>query len=138
MIVTAAEGRRGSTRMERRKRQRVAVELRCYSTTPKIPKTKLAATVKDLSRSGVRFRLDRETSAWEPFQIGDATSVEVALPAEHGFGDRCIFGRGKVVRVDQNGSGCMEVAVHFEHADFRELRRSRGAVGLQMISALRM
>lgn len=123
--------------MERRKRQRIAVELRCYITTPKIPNTKLAATVEDLSRSGVRFLLDRETAAWEPFGIGDPTSVEVALPTEHDFGERCIYARGTVVRVAPNGNG-VAVAVQFERADFRQLSRSRSADGLKMISALRM
>lgn len=124
--------------MERRKRQRIAVELRCYVTTQKIPNTKLAAQVEDLSRSGVRFTIDRDTAVWEPFKPGDRTTVEVALPAEHDFGDRCIYGRGRVVRVTGNGNGKVSVAVHFERADFRELKRSTEAATLQLGSQLRM
>lgn len=118
--------------------QRVAVELRCYATTRKIANTKLAARVEDLSRSGVRFALDAETAAWQPFEKGDPTTVEVILPAEHDLGERCIYARGRVVRVSGNSGGPASVSVHFTRANFRELKGSRAPAGLKLISELRM
>ena len=123
---------------ERRKRRRVNVDLRCYVVTQRIPNTKLAAWVQDLSHSGVRFGLDPETALWEPFKPGDLTPVEVVLPTAHHFGQRCIFGRGRVVRVTKNDNGSASIAVHFTRVDLRQMRSSRESATLELLSRLEM
>ena len=124
--------------MERRKVLRVDVDLRCYVTTPKIGRAKLAAQVRDLSRGGISFVLDSATASWKPFSLGDSTTIQVVLPAEHDLGERCIHASGNVVRVDANGPGEARVAVSFRRADFRQLDKPADGLSLKLSSNFRM
>jgi hypothetical protein len=109
---------------EQRLKERVSLRLRCFVTTKKFQQTKLVAETVDVSRSGIRFRLDADTSSWNPFECGDEARVEVELPAEHSLGRRCIHARGRVVRVEPDGIGGSQVALVFHSADFRDLTNS--------------
>ena len=106
---------------ERRRRPRIAVQLPCYASSPNLSGVKLAAETRDVTTHGVLFTMDPDTTAWTPFEVGDSVSVEIALPADHDFGQRCIHGRGKVVRLSSDGDGRGQVAVHFNRAGIREL-----------------
>ena len=112
--------------------------MRCFVTTQKIPNTKLVATAVDISKEGMRFSLDPDTAAWQPFGKGDPVVIEVVLPADHDFGERCIHGRGSVVRVDLAVSGEGMVAVDFDKVSFKGLETSVALAAMPAVSTLEM
>ena len=112
--------------------------MRCFVTTPKIPNTKLVAQAVDISKEGMRFSLDADTAAWRPFSMGDPVVIEVVLPADHDFGERCIHGKGSVVRVESDASGESVVAVAFDKVDFQKLKSSTLLAAMPAASGLEM
>ena len=112
--------------------------MRCFVTTQKIPNTKLVATAVDISKEGMRFTLDADTAAWRPFGEGDPVVIEVELPADHDFGERCIHGRGSVVRVERAENGEGMIAVDFAKVSFRGLDSAAALAALPSVSPLEM
>lgn len=51
--------------------------------------------------------------------IGQIVTVEIELPANHGFGQKCIHCQGTVIRVAQPGAEGTHVALRVNYMDFR-------------------
>jgi hypothetical protein len=51
--------------------------------------------------------------------IGQIVTVEIELPANHGFGQKCIHCQGTVLRVDQPEQQGAHVALRVNYMDFR-------------------
>ena len=74
---------------------------------------------ENISRSGVLI-------AWRGVQqelptpsVGQIITVEVELPANHGFGQKCIHCQGSVMRVSNSSENFPLVALRVNYMDFR-------------------
>lgn len=54
--------------------------------------------------------------------IGQIVTVEIELPAHHGFGPKCIHCQGAVVRVAREKPEAVQVALRLNYMDFRSLQ----------------
>jgi hypothetical protein len=51
--------------------------------------------------------------------MGQIVTVEVELPANHGFGQKCIHCQGAVTRVSESSAEAPRVALRVNYMDFR-------------------
>jgi hypothetical protein len=75
----------------------------------------------NISRNGILFAWKAQTGASPLPKVGQIMTVEVELPAHHGFGPKCIHCQGAVIRVT-GGEGEPDgalVAVRLNYMDFR-------------------
>lgn len=104
--------------INRRESQRIDIRLRCHVTSPA---TWLRDTTytENISRNGLLISwADNDGRAAGP-RIGQIITVEVELPAHHGFGRKCMHLQGTVVRVGNLESGSRRVALSVNYMDFR-------------------
>jgi len=67
--------------------------------------------------------------------VGQIVTVEVELPANHGFGQKCIHCQGTVIRVSQTDPECPRVALQVNYMDFRSFHdRIRALEALQPVA----
>lgn len=74
---------------------------------------------ENISRSGMLIAW-RGVEAELPLpQVGQILTIDVELPANHGFEPKCIHCQGTVTRVSQVESECPRVAMRVNYMDFR-------------------
>ncbi len=73
---------------------------------------------ENISRSGLLVEWRGEGSALPMPSIGQILTVEVELPANHGFGQKCIHCQGTVARISQDPE-FPRVALRVNYMDFR-------------------
>ena len=73
----------------------------------------------NMSRTGILVAWRGEGPALPVPHLGQIVTVEIELPAHHGFGQKCIHAQGTVVRVAQQEPECPEVALSVNYMDFR-------------------
>jgi hypothetical protein len=100
----------------RRESPRIEIRLQCHISSPALWSRTQVAT-ENMSRSGILI-------AWEvndlPLPaIGQIITIEIELPANHGFGQKCIHCQGTVNRVDQPRADGYLVALRINYMDFR-------------------
>jgi hypothetical protein len=101
----------------RRENQRIDIRLRCHITSPAVWACGAVYT-ENISRSGLLVSWRGEGLAGTP-SLGQILTIDVELPANHGFGQKCIHCQGTVTRVtDQQQDGYL-VALHVNYMDFR-------------------
>jgi hypothetical protein len=106
--------------INRRESPRIEINLRCHVTSPAIWNN-AATYTGNISRSGLLI-VWREVDLSLPLpNIGQILTVEIELPANHGFGQKCIHCQGLVVRVGADGTDGMRVALRVNYMDFRAL-----------------
>jgi hypothetical protein len=74
---------------------------------------------ENISRNGVLINWQHNDASIELPHPGQILTVEVELPAHHGFGQKCIHCQGTVVRVLHPESGMARVALNVNYMDFR-------------------
>ena len=74
---------------------------------------------ENLSRSSVLIVWRGEDGPLPPPALGQILTVEIELPASHGFGPKCIHCQGTVTRVSPPESDCPRVALRVNYMDFR-------------------
>jgi hypothetical protein len=74
---------------------------------------------ENISRSGLLVAWRAEGAALPLPSIGQIVTVEVELPANHGFGQKCIHCQGSVTRISQLETDCPRVALQVNYMDFR-------------------
>lgn len=105
--------------INRRESPRVDIKLPCHVTSPAVW-LRSATSIENISRSGLLI-------AWGPVEgvslprVGQILTVEIALPAHHGFGQKCMHCQGSVVRVTDPGNDTPRVALSVNYMDFRSL-----------------
>ncbi len=104
--------------MNRRENPRMEIELRCHVTAPLLGQ-RGAMRTENLSRSGVLIAWADEGGATPPPAVGQVLTVEIELPASHGFGPKCIHCQGTVARVTERDGDCPRVALRVNYMDFR-------------------
>ena len=105
--------------INRRENPRIDIKLRCYVTSP-APWIRSAMHTENISRTGILVAWGGEDAAAVPMpMVGQVVTVEIELPAHHGFGQKCIHCQGTVTRTLSADGGCPRVALEVNYMDFR-------------------
>jgi hypothetical protein len=74
---------------------------------------------ENISRSGLLIAWRGESGPLPPPVLGQILTVEIELPANHGFGQKCIHCQGTVARIAETEGECPRVALVVNYMDFR-------------------
>ena len=88
----------------------------------------------NISRSGILVAWSgSETTSSMP-SIGQIITVEIELPANHGFGQKCMYCQGTVARLTY-GDELARVALRVNYMDFRSFHdRMRALEAMQPVA----
>jgi hypothetical protein len=103
--------------INRRESPRIEIQLRCHVTSPAVW-LRSTMTTENISRSGVLVIWSGDGPAVAVPGVGQIVTIEIELPANHGFGQKCIHCQGTVTRVI-GGSENPKVALRVNYMDFR-------------------
>jgi hypothetical protein len=120
--------------VNRRESHRVEIKLYCYVTSPAIW-TRGAMYIENISRSGLLVAWRSETGSIPTPAIGQILTVEVELPANHGFEPKCIHCQGAVARISNEDQECPRVAVRLNYMDFRSFPHLAGVQPVPQLAA---
>ena len=102
-----------------RESPRIDIQLRCYVTSPALW-MRSAMHTENISRTGILVAWRGEDGAAVPTPlVGQVVTVEIELPANHGFGQKCIHCQGTVTRTSCAEGGYPRVALQVSYMDFR-------------------
>jgi len=119
--------------INRRENPRIDIKLRCHVTSPALW-MQSAMYTENISRSGVLVAWRGVEAALPLPAIGQIITVEIELPANHGFGQKCIHCQGTVSRVMTNDE-FPRVALRVNYMDFRSFHdRIRALEALQPVA----
>ena len=104
--------------INRRESPRIDIKLRCHVTSPALW-MKAAMHTENISRSGILIAWKGADQSVPLPALGQIITVEIELPANHGFGQKCIHCQGLVMRVGGNDPDCPRVALRVNYMDFR-------------------
>src|SRR5208283_13558 len=107
--------------INRRESPRIEIKLRCHVSAPALWLPGAMYT-ENISRGGLLIAWLGESAPLPPPFPGQIVTVEVELPASHGFGPRCIHCEGTVARVSEPGADFPHVALRVNYMDFRSFR----------------
>ena len=104
--------------INRRDNPRMEIVLRCHVSSPAIW-MRTDMYTENISRSGMLIAW-RGVDADLPLpQVGQILTIDVELPANHGFEPKCIHCQGTVTRVSVAQAECPRVAMRVNYMDFR-------------------
>jgi len=103
--------------INRRESPRIEIKLRCHVTSPALW-VRSAMLTENISRSGLLVTWKGEGSALPMPMVGQILTIEVELPANHGFGQKCIHCQGTVTRISSDPES-PRVALRVNYMDFR-------------------
>jgi hypothetical protein len=90
---------------------------------------------ENISRSGLLVAWRSEEAALPLPAIGQIVTVEVELPANHGFGQKCIHCQGSVTRISMADPETPRVALQVNYMDFRSFHdRIRAMEAMQPVA----
>lgn len=119
--------------INRRENPRMEINLRCHVSSPALW-MRSAMYTENISRSGLLIAWRGDGAALPVPSIGQIVTIEVELPANHGFGQKCIHCQGTVTRVTQTQPDCPTVAMRVNYMDFRAFHdRLRNMEALQPV-----
>jgi len=104
--------------INRRESPRIEIQLRCHVTSPALW-LRSALYTENISRSGVLVAWHGAGETLPVPSLGQILTLELELPANHGFGQKCIHCQGTVLRVTDSGRGYPLVALRVNYMDFR-------------------
>jgi hypothetical protein len=94
-----------------------------------------AMYTENISRSGVLVAWHGSDAALLMPAFGQIITIEIELPANHGFGQKCIHCQGTVTRVMANEES-PRVALRVNYMDFRSFHdRIRALEALQPVAS---
>lgn len=120
--------------INRRESPRIDIKLRCHVTSPALW-TRGAMFTENISRSGLLVAWRGEGAPIPLPSIGQIITVEVELPANHGFGQKCIHCQGVVARISDGGLDYPLIALSVNYMDFRSFHDRIRAVEIMMPEA---
>lgn len=121
--------------INRRESPRIDIKLRCHVTSPALW-VRSAMYTENMSRSGLMVIWSGDGVRIPVPAIGQIITVEIELPANHGFGQKCIHCQGTVVRIAGGESDSPRVALRVNYMDFRSFHdRLRALETLQPIAS---
>src|ERR1700704_4436080 len=104
--------------INRRESPRIEIKLRCHVTSPALW-MKSAMHTENISRSGILISWRGEEAALPVPALGQIITVEIELPANHGFGQKCIHCQGTMMRVTCTDGEHPLIALRVNYMDFR-------------------
>lgn len=94
-----------------------------------------AICTENISRSGILLAWRGDNAPLPVPALGQIVTVEIELPANHGFGQKCIHCQGTVIRVSLENADCPQVALQVNYMDFRSFHdRIRALEALQPVA----
>jgi len=103
--------------INRRESPRIEIKLRCHVTSPALC-VNGAMYTENISRSGILVAWrGTETNPPTP-SSGQIITIEIELPANHSFGQKCIHCQGTVARLNLTDE-FPRVALRVNYMDFR-------------------
>ena len=121
--------------INRRESPRIDIQLRCYVTSPALW-MRSAMHTENISRTGILVAWRGEGAAVPAPVIGQVVTVEIELPANHGFGQKCIHCQGTVTRASCEDGGYPRVALQVSYMDFRSFHdQIRAMEALQPVAS---
>jgi hypothetical protein len=121
--------------INRRESPRIEIKLRCHVTSPALWLRNTMST-ENISRSGLLVSWRTDGSALPLPAMGQIVTVEVELPANHGFGQKCIHCQGSVTRISVADPDNPRVALQVNYMDFRSFHdRIRALEALQPVAS---
>ena len=122
--------------VNRRENPRMEVQLRCHVSSPAIWLHSDVYT-ENISRSGMLIAWRGDGADLPLPSVGQILTIDVELPANHGFGPKCIHCQGTVSRVSQTEAECPRVAMRVNHMDFRALHdQIRAVQAIQPVASI--
>ena len=94
------------------------IRLRCHVTSPALW-MRGAMYTENISRNGILIAWRGDGMPLATPVLGQIVTVEIELPANHGFGRKCIHCQGTVTRVSEIEGDCPKVALSVNYMDFR-------------------
>jgi PilZ domain len=120
--------------INRRESPRIDIKLRCHVTSPALW-VRGAMYTENISRSGLLIAWRGDGAPLPLPAIGQIVTIEIELPANHGFGQKCIHCQGTVTRVSQYEPEIPRVAMRVNYMDFRSFHdRIRSLEALQPVA----
>ncbi|HEX3748474.1 MAG TPA: PilZ domain-containing protein [Bryobacteraceae bacterium] len=104
--------------INRRESPRIDIKLRCHVTSPALW-VRSAMYTENISRSGVLIAWCGDGGRIPVPAAGQIITVEIELPANHGFGQKCIHCQGTVTRIVSDEKDGPRVALRVNYMDFR-------------------
>jgi hypothetical protein len=120
--------------INRRESPRIDIKLRCHVTSPALW-MRSAMYTENISRSGLLVVWRGDDAAPPVPAMGQIVTVEIELPANHGFGQKCIHCQGTVTRVSEASHDGPRVALRVNYMDFRSFHdRIRALEAMQPLA----
>jgi hypothetical protein len=104
--------------INRRESPRIEIQLRCHVTSPALW-LRSTLNTENISRSGLLLAWQGGSEPLPLPSLGQILTIELELPANHGFGQKCIHCQGTVLRATDSGRGYPLVALRVNYMDFR-------------------
>ena len=104
--------------INRRESPRIEIRLRCHVSSPALW-MQSAMYTENISRSGVLIAWRGTESEIPTPSVGQIITVEIELPANHGFGQKCIHCQGTVIRITNSSENFPLLALRVNYMDFR-------------------
>ncbi len=109
--------------VNRRENPRIEIKLRCYVASPGI-RVRNAMHTENMSRNGLLIAWQSEAGPVPTPSVGQIVTVEIELPAHHGFGPKCIHCQGAVSRIATENPQAPAVALRLNYMDFRSFQNN--------------
>lgn len=113
--------------INQRQSPRIDIRLNCHVSSPGLCYRSSMVT-ENISRSGILVIWKPEPPGAGLPRVGQLITVDIELPANHGFGRKCIHCQAEVVRVAVSESGAPRVALSVNYMKFRAYREKIGAL----------
>jgi hypothetical protein len=104
--------------INRRESPRIEIKLRCHVSSPALW-MQSAMYTENISRSGVLIAWRGVDTKLPLPAMGQIVTVEIELPANHGFGQKCIHCQGAVMRIANSAEDLPFIALRVNYMDFR-------------------
>ena len=104
--------------INRRESLRIEIKLRCHVSSPALW-MESAMHTENISRSGVLIAWRGVDGELPIPSMGQIVTVEIELPANHGFGQKCIHCQGTVMRITNSAEDFPLIALRVNYMDFR-------------------
>jgi PilZ domain len=102
--------------INRRESPRIDIKLRCHITSPALW-AHGAMHTENISRSGILIAWGISETSLPA--VGQILTLEIELPVNHSFGQKCIHCQGVVSRVSRPDNDNPRVALQVNYMDFR-------------------
>ena len=106
--------------INRRESPRIDVRLNCQVLSGQ-KRPRGTFVTENISRSGILMLWNENAGCVLP-EVGELVTVEIELPAYHGFGRKCIHCQATVVRVSTSENDGARVALSVNYMKFRNYR----------------